>query len=184
MSGEAGGAGTTSPAVAASPEGRHQDHHGAAGHASSHDHASCVGQALDRARALCQSRQARLTPVRARVLELVWSSHRPRGAYAILEDLAGDGRRVAPLTVYRALDFLLEQGLVHRIESLNAYIGCPHPDERHSGQFLVCQRCGNATELDDPGVTAAITAGALARGFRPLRQMVEVLGLCPCCQDD
>lgn len=155
--------------------------HGSHDHRT-HDHEGCVDAALDRARALCASRQARLTPVRERVLALVWSSHRPRGAYAILEDLAADGRRVAPLTIYRALDFLLEQGLVHRIESLNAYVGCPHPDQRHSGQFLVCQRCGDATELDDPAVTNAIAAGAAAKGFVPQRQMVEVLGLCPCCQ--
>ncbi|MEE3625569.1 Fur family transcriptional regulator [Nitrospirillum sp. BR 11752] len=141
-----------------------------------------MGDALARAHSLCEARGARLTTLRERVLELVWSSHRPRGAYAILEEMAVDGKRVAPLTVYRALDFLVEQGLVHRIESLNAYVGCPEPGQAHAGQFLVCERCGDATELNEPAVTNAITNGAAARGFRVLRQTVEVLGLCPACQ--
>ncbi|MFM2043389.1 MAG: hypothetical protein RLY86_1965 [Pseudomonadota bacterium] len=149
---------------------------------SAHDHHACVGAALARARALCESRGARLTPLRERVLELVWSGHRPRGAYAILDDLAGDdGKRPAPLTVYRALDFLVEQGLVHRIESLNAYVGCPDPGSAHSGQFLVCSRCGNAAELDDPAIATAIAQAAATRGFQAQRQTVEVAGLCPAC---
>ncbi|TWB65836.1 Fur family zinc uptake transcriptional regulator [Nitrospirillum amazonense] len=147
-----------------------------------HDHKACVGDALTRAHSLCEARGARLTTLRERVLELVWSSHKPRGAYAILEEMAVDGKRVAPLTVYRALDFLVEQGLVHRIESLNAYVGCPEPGQSHAGQFLVCERCGDAAELNDPAVTDAITNGAAARGFRAVRQTVEVLGLCPACQ--
>ena len=147
-----------------------------------HDHSACIGGAMERARALCASRGARLTDIREQVLGLVWSSHRPRGAYAILEDMARDGKRVAPLTVYRALDFLVEQGLVHRIESLNAFVGCPEPGQVHSGQFLVCEACGNAQEMTDPGVARAVAEGAKARGFRPKRQTVEVLGLCPDCQ--
>ena len=149
---------------------------------TAHDHHACVGAALARARALCESRGVRLTPLRERVLELVWSSHRPRGAYAILDDLAGvDGKRPAPLTVYRALDFLVEQGLVHRIESLNAYVGCPDPGSAHTGQFLVCSRCGNAAELDDPAIATAIARAAAGRGFQVQRQTVEVAGLCPAC---
>ena len=124
----------------------------------------------------------RLTPVRRRVLELVWTGHRPRGAYDILDDLAADGRRPAPLTVYRALDFVVEHGLVHRLESLNAYVGCPHPGAGHASQFLVCQRCGTATEVNDPTITAAIARGAEALGFQVDTPMVEVTGLCPNCR--
>ncbi len=149
----------------------------------SHDHATCVGTALGRARALCDARGVRLTPLRERVLELVWSGHKPRGAYAILEDLAEEGgRRPAPLTVYRALDFLVEQGLVHRIESLNAYVGCADPGTAHTGQFLVCERCGNAAELDDPRIAKAVAEAAGALGFQVTRQTVEVAGLCPACR--
>lgn len=147
-----------------------------------HDHDACVHGALDRARDLCEARGVKLTAQRARVLELVWSSHQPRGAYAILEDLSKDGKRVAPLTVYRALDFLLEQGLVHRIESLNAFVGCPQPGTSHTGQFLVCERCGEATELTDTTVRDTITAAAAAQGFTVTRQTVEVTGLCPGCR--
>ncbi len=155
-----------------------------AGHviALCHDHGRCIDSALARAETLCATRGARLTALRRQVLGLVWNSHRPRGAYAILEDMAADGKRVAPLTVYRALDFLVEQGLVHRIESLNAYVGCPEPGDGHSGQFLVCDACGNATELNDPRVAAAIAESARDLGFHVVRQTVEVRGLCPACQ--
>ncbi|CAO3446449.1 Fur family transcriptional regulator [Azospirillum largimobile] len=150
-----------------------------------HDHTHCIADALTRADALCAERGARLTALRRRVLELVWSSHRPRGAYAILEDLSQqDGKAAAPLTVYRALEFLVEQGLVHRIESLNAYVGCAAPGAVHSGQFLVCEACGDAAEIDDPGVGAAIDAAAAERGFRVQRPTVEVRGLCKSCQEN
>jgi Fur family zinc uptake transcriptional regulator len=147
-----------------------------------HDHSRCVGGAMERARDLCAARGARLTDLREQVLQLVWSSHKPRGAYAILEDMARDGKRVAPLTVYRALDFLVEQGLVHRIESLNAFVGCPEPGKAHAGQFLVCDGCGDAIEMNDGGISRAIAEGAAARGFQAHRQTVEVLGRCPACQ--
>ncbi|WP_029006739.1 Fur family transcriptional regulator [Azospirillum halopraeferens] len=151
--------------------------------ASGHDHSHCVADALARADSLCASRGARLTALRRRVLELVWRSHRPRGAYAILEDLSQqEGKPAAPLTVYRALDFLVEQGLVHRIESLNAYVGCPAPGLAHTGQFLVCESCGNTEEIDDPRIREAIRDGAAARGFRVRLPTVEVRGLCPDCQ--
>lgn len=147
-----------------------------------HDHGACVKDALARAEAVCAKRGARLTAQRARVLELVWSSHKPRGAYAILEDLSKDGKRVAPLTVYRALDFLLEQGLIHRIESQNAFVGCPDPGTAHTGQFLVCKTCGDAIEMVDPRIAQAIAETAAAQGFTVTRQTVEVTGICPACR--
>jgi Fur family zinc uptake transcriptional regulator len=143
-----------------------------------------VADALTRADALCAARGTRLTALRRQVLELVWTGHRPRGAYAILDDLSqAGGRAAAPLTVYRALEFLVAQGLVHRIESLNAYIGCPAPGRTHTGQFMVCEGCGNAQEIDDPQVTAALAACATEHGFRVSRQTVEIGGLCPHCQE-
>ncbi|HYD32493.1 MAG TPA: Fur family transcriptional regulator [Azospirillaceae bacterium] len=149
-----------------------------------HDHRHCIDAALARAEELCAARGARLTDLRRRVLELVWSSHRPRGAYSILEDLSRNGRVAAPLTVYRALDFLVAHGLVHRIESLNAYIGCDHPENSHDSQFLVCDGCGNTTELTDARVAAAIAASAGDLGFRVAHPTVEVRGLCPDCQTE
>jgi Fur family zinc uptake transcriptional regulator len=151
---------------------------------SVHDHAHCVSDALAQAEALCAARGARLTVLRRRVLELVWASHRPRGAYDILEELGeAPGRRAAPLTVYRALEFLVDQGLVHRIESLNRYVGCIEPGASHNGQFLVCDGCGVAFELNDAGIVAAISDCAGTRGFRVVHPTVEVHGLCPACQE-
>ena len=102
-----------------------------------HDHEHCIDHALEQAAAICQKNGQRLTTLRQTVLKLVWSSHRPVGAYDILAMLSkGQERPVAPPTVYRALDFLLEQELIHRIASLNAYIGCNSPDSPHDGTFL------------------------------------------------
>ena len=147
-----------------------------------HDHSSCVSHAVAAAEAECRRRGARLTDVRRRVLELVWSNHQPVGAYAVLEALAREGFCAAPPTVYRALDFLLAHGLVHRIERLNAFVGCSHPGTPHAGQFLLCNKCGAAAELDDPAADAALAAAAARLGFLASRQTVEIEGLCPACR--
>jgi Fur family zinc uptake transcriptional regulator len=147
-----------------------------------HDHAACVDDALDRAAELCQRRGARLTALRRHVLELVWRGHAPVGAYAILAELQDGQPRAAPPTVYRALDFLMEQGLVHRIESLNAYVGCNHPERAHVSQFLICGRCGGAAELDDPAIAKAVLRRAASLGFAVERQTIELRGTCFSCQ--
>ena len=157
------------------------DHHNDSG---LHDHGACVATALRQAEAVCARNGAKLTPLRRRVLELVWSSHKPHGAYALLEALEKEAaKKVAPLTVYRALDFLVEQGLAHRIESLNAYLGCSAPDGGHAGQFLVCERCGCAVEIDDPAITSTIERSAAARSFVVHRQTIEISGVCRACQE-
>ncbi len=149
-----------------------------------HDHSHCVSQALSDAEALCASQGLRLTALRKRVLELVWQSHKPLGAYDILASLSEeDGRRAAPPTVYRALDFLLENGLVHRIASLNAFIGCNQPEHLHQGQFLICRQCHAAIELEQAAISQAIVAAAAAVGFVVEGQTVEVLGLCAGCRE-
>ncbi len=113
----------------------------------SHNHDHCIEKAISRALTVCEARGVRLTPVRRRVLELIWQNHKPTGAYELLPQLAEAGFNSAPPTVYRALDFLLELGLVHRISSLNAFIGCDHPEGQHPSGFFLCTVCGNATEL-------------------------------------
>ncbi|MCQ4270470.1 zinc uptake transcriptional repressor Zur [Pseudomonas kuykendallii] len=149
-----------------------------------HDHSHCVHTALADAEALCERQGARLTALRKRVLELVWQSHKPLGAYDILGVLSEtDGRRAAPPTVYRALDFLLENGLVHRIASLNAFVGCNHPGDVHQGQFLICRSCHTAIELQQPAIGAAISAAAEGVGFSAEGQTVEVVGLCASCRE-
>ena len=146
-----------------------------------HDHARCISQALARARDHCSRNEVRFTAIRRRVLEIVWQSHRPLGAYGILEILVSEGRSCAPPTVYRALEFLLAQALVHRIASLNAFVGCGHPGHLGMGQFLICQCCGSATELNDEQVEQAITRGAHSVGFKAEAQTIEVTGVCPNC---
>jgi len=148
-----------------------------------HDHHSCVATALANAEAECARRGARLTEVRRRVLELVWNSHQPVGAYVLLDALAKEGFPAAPPTVYRALEFLLAHGLVHRIERLDAFVGCVRPGAPHAGQFLLCAGCGAAAELDDPAIDQAVIAGAARHGFSVRRQTIEVEGLCPSCSN-
>lgn len=147
-----------------------------------HDHRHCLATALQDAKTVCVERGARLTPVRRRVLEIIWQSHRPLGAYAILEVLSGEGHSPAPPTVYRALEFLLTHGLVHRLSSLNAFIGCTRPGHPGAGQFLLCTACGTAAELNDPGIERAIECSAEAEGFTSQVHTVEISGLCPHCR--
>jgi Fur family zinc uptake transcriptional regulator len=148
-----------------------------------HDHRHCIDDALNRAEIVCAERGVRMTPLRRRVLELVWDSHAPIGAYAIMDLLrAADDRAAAPPTVYRALDFLLGQGLVHKIESLNAFVGCDRPEERHISQFLICTSCKAAMELNDPSILEAVEQSAERAGFSLTRLTVEAQGLCPACR--
>lgn len=148
-----------------------------------HDHAGCVRDALAEAESRCTANGARLTSLRRRVLEMVWESHTPLGAYELLAMLGDSGRTAAPPTIYRTLEFLLEQGLVHRLASRNAYIGCARPGHDGPVQFLICQRCGAVAELDDPSITEAIAASAKLRGFDACRHTVEVTGICPGCRE-
>ncbi|MFQ5774914.1 MAG: Fur family transcriptional regulator [Kiloniellaceae bacterium] len=150
--------------------------------AGKHDHRACVARALRGAERVCARRGARLTKLRRRVLELVWSRHAPVGAYDLLRRLGREREGAAPPTVYRALDFLLAHGLIHRIESLSAFVGCANPDEPHAGQFLICAGCGTAAEFHDPRLDAAIARRADALGFAVRRKTIEVEGLCPPCQ--
>ncbi len=147
-----------------------------------HNHDRCIQQALQRARKLCGQRKQRLTPTRELVLQLIWQSHKPLGAYELLPALAEAGFNSAPPTVYRALDFLQAQGLVHRIASLNAFIGCPHPGQEHQGCFLICRVCNSTVELESAPVQAAIHNSAAHLGFIIEQETVEVVGLCPNCQ--
>ncbi len=147
-----------------------------------HDHAACVAAAIAEAERVCGARRARLTPIRRRVLEIIWEGHGPVGAYDILEKLSAERRRAAPPTVYRALDFLSEHGLVHRIESSNAFIGCGQPGAAHRAHFLLCAECGEAAELDDPSLRDALAHVARRAGFAVERETVELKGLCSKCR--
>jgi Fur family zinc uptake transcriptional regulator len=138
-------------------------------------------QALQNADAVCAARGIRLTPQRRQVLAILCCRGHPMGAYDILEELRERVPGAAPPTVYRALDFLLAQGLVHRIETLHAFVSCPHPDHPHIGQFLICSRCGGVEELEDPVLSRSLLAAASATGFDPQRPVVEITGHCARC---
>ncbi len=152
------------------------------GPAGPHDHRICIEDALDEAARICAARGTQLTPLRRRVLKLVWANHSSVKAYDLLDRLGSEGRPAKPPTVYRALDFLIEQGLVHKVESLNAYVGCPHPSAPHDGQFLICTDCGRVDEMTDPDVPVAIREGAAAAGYLAQGQTIEIRGLCPQCR--
>lgn len=149
-----------------------------------HDHGACVADALERAAEICSRRGARLTAIRRRVLELVWSSHAPIGAYDILARLGPEGRPGAPATVYRALDFLMAHGFVHRLSSLNAFVGCGLPETPHMAQFLICRECGAVAEMDEPRIEQAIGGAAARAGFEVEAPVIEVRGRCPACRKE
>jgi Fur family zinc uptake transcriptional regulator len=147
-----------------------------------HDHGACISDALSAAADLCLGRGTRLTELRRRVLGLVWASHRPIGAYEVLAKLGPRGRKAAPPTVYRALDFLLEHGLVHRVESRNAFIGCAAPGHGQTRSILICGDCGSAAEIADPRLARDIATSAATIGFEVRHPTIEVLGLCRHCR--
>ncbi len=151
--------------------------------APDHDHARCSADALHRAEALCRQRAQRLTPTRRQVLEVLLESHRPLGAYEIIERAAREGARHAPITVYRALDFLIDNGLAHRIESRNAFIACVH---RHAVDdlvvFLICERCGAVGEAPAQQVAQSLRQATHAAGFSPQASVIEIGGVCANCR--
>ena len=146
---------------------------------SAHDHAQCTGDVLAQAQALAAAGGLRLTPVRKRVLEILLEAHRALGAYDVLNRLAAEGFGNQPPVVYRALDFLVEHGLAHRIQRLNAFAACMHPGTAHAPVFLICRTCHVVAEADGAKVGAALRAAAA--GFVVERSTVEALGLCPAC---
>lgn len=148
----------------------------------SHDHRACIADALARAQSLCRERGERLTDLREKVLRLVLQSHRALGAYDLLDALNAEGRKAAPPTIYRTLDFLQQAGLVHRIASLNAFVACLHPGQPHSGCFLICKYCRNVLELETSRINEAVRLASAEQGFTVTESTIEVAGLCPACK--
>jgi Fur family transcriptional regulator, zinc uptake regulator len=150
--------------------------------APNHDHARCTAETIGHAEAHCAARGERLTPMRRRVLEVLATSHKPLGAYEIME-LVGGEQRPAPITVYRALDFLRAAGLVHRIESRNAFLACTH-DHRAEALvvFLICERCGAVGEMPAGPLAEALASATREVGFAPRLSVIEVTGTCANCR--
>jgi Fur family zinc uptake transcriptional regulator len=151
---------------------------------TAHDHARCSKAALERARRLFDVKGLKLTPLRESVLEVVASSHEAVGAYDVLARLSKAGRKLAPISVYRAIEALLDAGVVHRLESRNAYFAC---HAQHSGTaegdtvVLVCEVCGRVAEVDSGAMREAIATASSAARFVPRRTVAEVAGTCRDC---
>lgn len=148
-----------------------------------HDHAHCESVGLAHAEAICAERKERLTSLRRRVLEALLESHQPLGAYELIDRLAEKKGRPAPITIYRALDFLREQGLVHRIESRNAFIACVHNhDSGDPVVFLICEKCGAVGEAASAKVAETIKTASRTAGFTPRTPVIEISGICAHCK--
>ena len=139
---------------------------------------------MSMAEAVCLERGQRLTAIRRKVLDELLGSHKPLGAYEIIDRLAHRGARPAPITAYRALEFLRENGFVHRIESRNAFIACVH--SHPAGElvvFLICEHCGAVGEASSADLAASLTSAARAAGFAPKSPVIEITGVCTHCRE-
>ena len=147
-----------------------------------HNHKSCVNKLLADAEKECRIKKLRLTEHRKEVLQIIASSHQPLGAYDILEKMNFSGKRQAPVVAYRALDFLMGLGLVHRLSSLNAFVACTAAGEDHMAQFLICRNCKNVGELKSNQLSDQIEKDADEVGFQVDQQVVEITGICSECK--
>ncbi len=143
------------------------------------DHAACIRTAIGVAEARCEARGVRLTALRRRVLEILLESHASMGAYDVLARLDAEGLGSKPPVAYRALGFLVDHGLAHRIERLNAYVACARPGAAHDPVFLICRACGAVAETTSG---TALSRPAAAAGFMIEQTVLEAEGLCPACQ--
>lgn len=151
--------------------------------APDHDHSQCAASALAHAEHVCRDRGQKFTPIRRQVLQALLASHRPLGAYEIIDTLARVTTRPAPITIYRALDFLMEQGLVHRIESRNAFLACAHNHDASAVvAFLICDICGSVGELPAAGLAKGFREAVQGTGFAAKMSVVEITGTCAHCQ--
>jgi len=141
----------------------------------------CISDALRQAEILCQKRGVRLTPLRRRVLKAIWQNHEAVKAYELIHQLSSENHTLKPPTVYRSLEFLINQGLIHRIESLNAYIGCVRPAEQHEPQLLICDTCGSVQEMSVPEARRALDKAASKAGFEVKNRTIEIHGTCQNC---
>lgn len=149
------------------------DHH--------HDHEACIADAIAHAEKLARERGLRLTPVRKRTLEILLEEHRAMGAYEVLDRLAAEGFGRQPPVVYRALEFLVENGMAHRVQRLNAFAACAHPGQDHQPVFLICERCNAISEAPADETLAALAQVAKRQGFDLRAVSLEATGLCAGC---
>ncbi|WP_071796991.1 Fur family transcriptional regulator [Natronohydrobacter thiooxidans] len=148
-----------------------------------HSGAANVTAILTEAETRARAQGARLTPVRRRTLEILLQAHGALGAYEVLEKLSTEGFGSQPPVAYRALNFLVDHGLAHRIRRLNAFTACAHPGHDHRAAFLICESCNSVTEADAGAVSAALDQAAQSAGFHLNRATIEAVGQCSACRD-
>ncbi|GAA0859854.1 transcriptional repressor [Aliiglaciecola litoralis] len=137
---------------------------------------------LIKAREYCEQKGARFTHLREKVYELLLDKSSSVGAYDLLDELKQTETSAKPATVYRTLDFLLEFGLIHRLESTNAFVACHHFDCNHPVQFLICDQCGQVKEIQSQGLKSTLDKQADSVGFKVTKQTIEAHGTCALCQ--
>ena len=140
-----------------------------------------IERQLDAASHACMQSNTQLTELRRTVLGLVLQAERPLTAYQLLDRLKETRRSAMPPTIYRALEFLLDNKLIHKVERLNAFVPCEAGHHEHAVQFLICRTCGQVTELEDATIVQALDHAARAKGFAPSSTIVEVEGVCAAC---
>lgn len=148
-----------------------------------HNHTSCMAGALEQVETTCRESGLRLTPIRKRVLEILLEEHKAMGAYDILDRLRAENRNAQPPVAYRALDFLVSHGFAHKLQRLNAFIACCHPDDAHTPIFMICNKCDSVAEADIGEGINAVDRAANELGFKIDRRVIEAEGLCPACQE-
>lgn len=137
---------------------------------------------ISKARDFCEEKGARFTHLREKVYELLLNHEGAIGAYELLDSLKVTESSAKPATVYRTLDFLLEFGLIHRLESTNAFVACHHFDCNHPVQFLICDKCGVVKEIQSAGLKDTLDSQAKSHGFLVSKQTIEAHGVCSACQ--
>jgi Fur family zinc uptake transcriptional regulator len=139
---------------------------------------------LDELEAICRARGGRFTRQRRAVLAKLLGAKQPMTAYELVDALRDEDSSITPASVYRTLDFLLEHGLVHRLETTKSFVACEHPEHPHAVQFLICRRCGSVVEAEDKKVEAATKNLGQRLGFLLDQRTVELTGTCATCQTE
>ena len=145
-----------------------------------HNHKLCYETSMKAFHIHCLQKKLKLTPLRLKVFELLLKDHRPLGAYQILNTLSKDGLNFTPPVIYRVLDFLMEQGFVHKIKNLNAFIACSHPENTHSPTFMICRKCEKVAEIDVKESGIKLDKN-LFSDFKIEESIIEIIGICKSC---
>lgn len=148
-----------------------------------HNHEHCIQSALAQAEKRCSEKGARFTPIRRKVLQLIWESHQAAKAYDLLDRIKSFDQGATPMTIYRALQFLQEHGFIHRVETLNAYVGCSHMEYQHQHELmlLICESCQQIEERPAPSVIEIMREEIALSGFSAKRSTIEIYGMCQTC---